>query len=387
MYRQLTQQSFDALRDLIGWVPDWVLGAGLLVLAATLAVMAHAATWASLLRIVVPRESYGRTLLLRIRSPSRLATILLAVAAAADSAAFTPAASAIVSRALVIGSIVAAGWAAWVAVGLAADLYLARIERQGGSVFLARKHLTQVRILKRAAFTLVVLVTAGAALMTIEAVRQYGVSLFASAGVAGLVVGLAARPVLANIIAGLQLAVTQPIRIGDQVIVENEFGDIEEITATYVVVRLWDWRRMVVPLSYFLEKPFQNWTRESTSIIGAVLLCVDFGAPIDAMRHELDRILRASKLWDEQVANVQVTDASAAALQVRILVSARTAGETFDLRCEVREKMMAFLRDRHPEAMPLMRRADVGRERAADARRGNDGGNGVPESRRAPSRH
>jgi small-conductance mechanosensitive channel len=219
----------------------------------------------------------------------------------------------------------------------------------------------------------VVLATTATALMTIEAVRQYGVSLFASAGVAGLVVGFAARPVLANIIAGLQLAVTQPIRIGDQVIVENEFGEIEEITATYVVVRLWDWRRMVVPLSYFLETPFQNWTRDSTSIIGAVLLYVDFAAPIDAMRQELHRILRGTKLWDQQIANLQVTDASPQALQVRILVSARNSGEAFDLRCEVREKMMAFLRDHHAEAMPLTRRLDIGRGQRAEMQASDDG--------------
>lgn len=369
MYRQLTQEGFDALRDAVGWIPDWVLGVGLLCLAAALALLLHAIVYRLLYRVARREGSYLRLLLSRVCRPSRLAVVLLAIAAAAGSAAFSPAASAAISRVLVIGSIVVAGWMAWVAVGLSADVYLARIRDQDGSDFTVRKHVTQIRILKRAAFTLVVIVTIAAGLMTIEAVREFGISLFASAGVAGLVVGLAARPVLTNIIGGLQLAVTQPIRIGDEVIVENEFGTIEEITATYVVVRLWDWRRMVVPLSYFLEKPFQNWTRDSTSIIGVVMLYVDFSAPVDAMRAELSRMLGGMPLWDKQVAALQVTDASHQALQIRILVSARTAGQAFDLRCQVREAMMAFLRDNHPEAMPLMRRLDAGRGRDENAPR------------------
>jgi small-conductance mechanosensitive channel len=386
MYRQLTQEIFDALRGLVGWVPDWALGLGVLVLSAAIAVIVHAIVWRALYRFAGAEGSYTRSLLIRVRNPSRLALVLLAVAASANSAAFSPAASEVLSRLLVVGSIVAAGWAACVAVDLAAGLYLARIKAHGTDL-LARKHVTQVRILKRAAFTLVVLVTTAAALMTIEAVRQYGVSLFASAGVAGLVIGLAARPVLTNVIAGLQLAVTQPIRIDDEVIVEGEFGTVEEITGTYVVVRLWDWRRLVVPLSYFLEKPFQNWTRETTSIIGSVILYTDFAAPIDAMREELNRVLRATKLWDEQVANLQVTDATPQALQVRMLVSARTAGQAWDLRCEVREKMIAFLRERHPESLPLLRRLDVSRERAGDGHAREDAERAERDRLKAAARH
>ena len=154
---------------------------------------------------------------------------------------------------------------------------------------LARKHVTQVRVLLRSADVLVLVITLGAALMTFEPVRQYGVSLFASAGVAGIVAGLAARPVLSNLFAGVQLAMTQPIRIDDAVIVENEWGSIEEITSTYVVVRLWDWRRMIVPLTYFIEKPFQNWTRETAALIGSAFFYLDYRAPVDAIRDKLKR--------------------------------------------------------------------------------------------------
>ena len=155
------------------------------------------------------------------------------------------------------------GWIAITATHIVAELYLLRFRLDVDDNLLARKHVTQVRVLRRVVDTLLIIVTIGAALMTFEPVRQYGVSLFASAGVAGLVVGFAARPVLSNLIAGIQLAVTQPIRIEDAVVVENESGRVEEITSTYVVLRLWDMRRMIVPLTYFIEKPFQNWTRES----------------------------------------------------------------------------------------------------------------------------
>ena len=189
--------------------------------------------------------------------------------------------------------------------------------------------------------------------MTFDPVRQYGVSLFASAGVAGLVVGLVARPLLTNLIAGIQIrATTQPIRIDDQVVVENESGRIEEITSTYVVVRLWDLRRLIVPLSVFIEKPFQNWTRESSNLIGAVLLYVDFTAPVEAMRARFMEIVQSSKLWDGQVAKLQVTDAKEGSIELRALVSARNAPQSWDLRCEIREKLVAFIRDEMPEALP-----------------------------------
>jgi small-conductance mechanosensitive channel len=194
--------------------------------------------------------------------------------------------------------------------------------------------------------------------MTFPAVRQYGVSLFASAGAAGIVVGLAARPLLSNLFAGVQLAITQPIRIDDAVIVENEWGLVEEITSTYVVIRIWDLRRMVVPLSYFIEKPFQNWTRQTGTLIGSVMLYVDYSAPVDAIREELERIVKASSHWDGDVLNLQVTDAKERTMELRAIMSAGSSGEAFNLRCEVREKLIAFLQREHPAALPR-ERSDV----------------------------
>jgi hypothetical protein len=217
---------------------------------------------------------------------------------------------------------------------------------------LSRKILTQVRLLRRTVVFGLGFLTLAAILMTIPAVRQYGVSLFASAGVAGLAVGLAARPVLSNLIAGVQLAVTQPVRLGDEVLVEGEFGTVEEIQTTYVVIRLWDLRRMVVPLSYFMEKPFQNWTRQSTSIIGAVHWYLDYATPVAAVRARFLELLKESKLWNGDVAALQVTDAKEGTVEVRGLMSAASSGAAFDLRCEVREKLIAWLQETYPHALP-----------------------------------
>ncbi len=168
-------------------------------------------------------------------------------------------------------------------------------------------------------------------------------------------VGLAARPLLSNLIAGIQLAVTQPIRLADSVIVENEFGVVEEITSTYVVLRLWDLRRMIVPLTYFIEKPFQSWTRESSRLIGTVLLQVDYTTPVERVRQRAIEIVKASPYWDGEVVSLQVTDASATAMQLRIIASARSASDAWELRCAIREQLIDFLQREFPNALPRQR--------------------------------
>jgi small-conductance mechanosensitive channel len=210
-------------------------------------------------------------------------------------------------------------------------------------------------LLKRALDVLLLFLTAGFALMSFDSVRQFGVSLFASAGVAGIAAGLAARPVLGNLIAGMQIAITQPIRLGDVLVIQGNWGTVEEISSTYVVLKIWDWRRLIVPLSYFFDNPFENWTRSSASLIGTVMLYVDYTVPVDAVRDKLNEIVRASPLWDGQVVNLQVTDAREETVEVRALVSARDSGATFDLRCEVREKLIAFLGAEYPGALPRRR--------------------------------
>jgi len=184
--------------------------------------------------------------------------------------------------------------------------------------------------------------------MTFPPIRTLGTTMLASAGVAGIVVGLAARPLFENLVAGVQIALTQPIRIDDVVQVENEYGRIEHIGATYVVVNLWDRRRMVLPLTYFIEKPFQNWTRTGAALTGAVTIYADFSVPVDAVRAALPEILGTSPLWDGDVQRVQVTDTTETAMQLRVLVSARNTSDLWDLRCEVREKLIAWLQAHYP---------------------------------------
>jgi small-conductance mechanosensitive channel len=189
-------------------------------------------------------------------------------------------------------------------------------------------------------------------------VRQFGIGLFASAGIAGIIAGLAARPVLSNLLAGVQLAITQPIRIDDAVVVENEWGRIEDITSTFVVIKLWDLRRLIVPLSYFIERPFQNWTRESSSLLGSVLIYTDYSVPVERVREKVAEIVAHSKNWDGNLAKVQVTDSRESTLELRVLVSARDSSATFDLRCEIREKLIGFLQEEYPSVLPR-RRLDI----------------------------
>ncbi len=351
------------IRDALFWAPDWAFGVVLLAIAAIVALIAHLIISKVFRRAFAERHSLLRSIFERVAGPLRLALVAFALAAVLPSTPFNPMVIDTLGRILLITFIGLAGWMAHIAMETASGLYLARFQSDSTDNLLARKHVTQVRILKRAAHTLIVMVTVGAALMTFEPVRQYGVSLFASAGVAGLVVGLAARPVLTNLLAGIQIATTQPIRIDDQVVVENENGRIEEITSTYVVIRLWDLRRLIVPLSYFIEKPFQNWTRDSTNLIGTVLLHVDFTAPIERIRAKAMEIVQGSKLWDGQMVKLQVTDAKENTIELRVLASARSHGDAFDLRCEVREKLIDFLQREHPTALPRTRQEVVAPDR------------------------
>jgi small-conductance mechanosensitive channel len=360
-----------AVRDVtnaLSFLPAWADNGLVLVLAAAISLAIH-----MVLGRVTRRALAGRPFVLslieRTRGLSRLAFVTIALALVLPTINLPPDLADASGAALRVVVVILLGWIALIAVDIAVSVYLMRFRLDADDNLLARKHVTQMRVLKRVISTVVILVTAGAALMTFSSVRQVGVSLFASAGVAGIVAGLAARPVLSNLIAGIQLAMTQPIRIDDAVSVENEFGRIEEITSTFVVVRLWDLRRMVVPLSYFIERPFQNWTREGSEIIGSVLLYLDYTAPIERIRAKAAEIADRSKFWDHKVLKVQVTDARERAIEVRVLVSAANASAAFDLRCEVREKLIAFLRAEYPDALPRARTELTLRESREDTRR------------------
>ena len=219
----------------------------------------------------------------------------------------------------------------------------------------ARKIHTQFRVLKRIVIAVVVIVAFATCLMTFERIRHLGTTILASAGIIGIVVGMAAQRTIATFIAGLQIAITQPVRVDDVVIVENEWGRIEEITLTYVVVRIWDLRRLVVPITYFIEKPFQNWTRVTADILGTVFIYVDYTVPIESIRAELHRILKDSEFWDGKVCVLQVTNTSERTVELRALMSAADASTAWSLRCQVREKMVDFIQKNYPDALPKLR--------------------------------
>jgi small-conductance mechanosensitive channel len=349
------QGALTQIRDILDWAPNNVTGAIILAIAALIAWLLHSAVAKLVRRFIKPRHPYLAGVLAGTKRLGQIGLLIVALFIALPAAPFDREITATLATLLLIAAIVLVGWTAITASHILADLYLLQFRLDVADNLLARKHITQVRVLRRVVDTLLIMVTVGAVLMTFEPVRQYGVSLFASAGVAGLVVGFAARPVLSNLIAGIQLAVTQPIRIEDTVVIENESGRIEEITSTYVVVRLWDMRRMIVPLTYFIEKPFQNWTRESSNQIGAVLLTVDYTTPVDRIRQKAEEIVKASPFWDGNLVKLQVTDADAGSMQLRVLASARSSGDAFDLRCEVREKLIDFLQRELPQALPRQR--------------------------------
>lgn len=219
----------------------------------------------------------------------------------------------------------------------------------------ARRVQTQTKVLARTASALVLLAALAFVLMTFPRARQLGTSLLASAGIMGLVVGLAAKSVFGNLLAGLQIAMAQPIRLDDVLIIEGEWGRVEEITATYVVLRIWDERRLIIPLQWFIEHPFQNWTRSSADILGTVMLWVDYTLPVATLRKKAEEMCKGSPHWDGRVCVVQVTDATDRAMQLRILVSASDSGKAFDLRCELREGLIAYIQSEFPQSLPRLR--------------------------------
>ncbi len=282
-------------------------------------------------------------------------TCLLAVLPSLPELPFNLAA--IFRQGLIMGIVLALGW---LAVGLVYVLQAATLRRYDLNAednIRARRVHTQLQLIRRLVIGFIVILDAGALLWSFDNPRiwHYGSGLLASAGVASLVLATAAKSTASNILAGLQIAFSEPIRIDDVVVVQGEWGRIEEITTSYVVIKIWDLRRLIVPLSYFIENSFQNWSRESTDILGTAFLYVDYSVPVEEVRAELERIVHPHPLWDKKVCGLQVTNLSERTMELRCLMSSHNSSSNFDLRCDVREKMMAFLRDKYPEAFPTTR--------------------------------
>ncbi|MDQ2148377.1 mechanosensitive ion channel [Alcaligenaceae bacterium C4P045] len=330
----------------------FILGFGL---AATLLAIAVHRAGIGLLRRIARRRPFTTHATTVAFGASRLCLVFFAwriVLSGAPSGVpyLTP-----ISYVVTVALILALTWLAIRCIQSISETIIAQNPFDVSDNLKARRILTQTRVLARSAYFIAGLLGFAFVLLTLPGARQFGASLLASAGVAGLVAGIAARPVLGNFIAGLQIAFSQPIRIDDVLIVNGEWGRVEEITGTFVVVRIWDERRMIVPLQWFIENPFENWTHQSSTILGTVFLWLDFGVPVDAVRTEFERLCKACELWDKRVCVLHVTDATDRAMQVRLLVSARDSGTAFDLRCHIRERMIAFIAAQYPDSLPRLR--------------------------------
>jgi small-conductance mechanosensitive channel len=320
---------------------------------------------------VLPRDrhSLGRIAVRRLRGPLGLLLPLLVLTATLSLTHLPEPSLVYAEKPLGVAIIASVAWLLVRFSSVVEELLDHRFNIQVQDNLLARKARTQIDILHRIVVFVVVVVAFAASLMLFDKVRQFGTSILASAGIAGIIIGFAAQRSLGNVLAGLQLAFSQPFRIDDVVIVEGEWGRIEEITLTYAVVKIWDERRLVLPIGYFIEKPFQNWTRVSAELLGTVFLYVDYTVPVGPIRQRLKEVLDGTELWDKRVWNVQVTNASERTVELRALVSARDSSDAWDLRCLVREKLIQFLQERYPEGLPRLRaelRRDGGTELEAD---------------------
>jgi small-conductance mechanosensitive channel len=268
---------------------------------------------------------------------------------------------AIVRQCLIMALVVALGWFAVGCVYVFQAAVLRKYDLSAENNVQARRIHTQFQLFRRIFITFIVIVDIGALLWTFNDPRiwHYGSGLLASAGIASIIVATAAKSTVANLLAGLQIALTEPIRIDDVVVVQGEWGRVEEINSAYVVIRIWDLRRLIVPLSYFIENSVQNWTRESGDIMGTAFLYVDYSIPVEDLRRQLNAIVHASPLWDKKVCGLQVTNLSERSMELRCLVSSRNASENFDLRCLVREQMAAWIQQNHPTAFPITRLAAI----------------------------
>lgn len=335
---------------------DGLTMAGTIVIAIIIGIAAHRVLYWALRRMAERRHSaFAEAVVRRTYRPAAYILPLLAILAAVPNLVLPENWATSVLRVTGLLTIGAIAWTIITTIQLWSDVIVARHRIDVEDNLVARQLGTRVDILTRAAVIIVIIVAVGMELMTFPEVRAIGTTLLASAGLAGIVVGLAARPLFENLVAGIQLALTQPIRLDDVVVIETQFGRIEEIHSTYVVVRLWDLRRLVVPLTYFINNPFENWTRRTANLLGEVYVFADWTLDVAALRAEIPKIVERSPLWDKQFQNLQVTDVTDRAVQIRALVTARNSADLFDLRCFVREEIVAYIREHQPQAMPKLR--------------------------------
>lgn len=335
---------------------NWLIAAGILVIAIVVAQIVHYVIFSILKRMARnPKRVVEASMYQHGKAPARWILYFLGILVALPAMPIPYAVKRPAEHVFGLAMIAAIAWIFILATEVLADIIAARYRVDVSDNLAARRIRTQTVVLRRIIQLVVVVLAIGVMLLTIPNVRAIGTSLLASAGVAGLVIGMAMRPTLSNVVAGIQIALTQPIRIEDAVIVEGDWGWIEEINITYVVVRTWDWRRLVLPISYFVEHPFQNWTRQTAQLIGSVYLYVDFTVPIDELRKELDRLVKSTDKWRGSVVVLQVSDVKERTIELRALADAKDAGTTWDLRCYIREGLIKFLQKNYPQSLPKTR--------------------------------
>ncbi len=334
----------------------WVQFFSLLGAAIVLGLLVHFILFGMLERIARHTPTRFDDLLVKhCRGPSRIIILLAILSISLQLLEVSPGILDFLKHFISLCFIASTAWLLVKMTFILDDFILSQYKTDDLDNLQARKIHTQLQVFKRIVIVIVGIIALTAMLMTFEKVRQLGTSILASAGVIGIIVGVAAQRTIATFIAGFQIAVTQPIRLDDVVVVENEWGRIEEITLTYVVVRIWDMRRLVLPITYFIEKPFQNWTRVTADILGTVFVYVDYTVPIQAVREELHRILQSSKLWDGKVWGLQMTNSTERTVELRALLSAPNSSTAWNLRCEVREKLIEYVRNNYPDGLPKVR--------------------------------
>lgn len=297
----------------------------------------------------------GHSIVRHSESPSRWIFPLLAVLCVLPGLPLPRTLMSALEHVSGLGLIAATAWLIILLIDVTADLMAGRYRLDVADNLTARRIQTQFQMLHRISVILVVVVTLAIMLMTFPAIKHIGTSILASAGIASLVVGMAMKGTFSNLIAGVQIAFSQPFRIEDAVVIEGEWGWIEEIGTMYVVVRIWDLRRLVLPLSYFLDHPFQNWTRSSADLLANCMIYTDYSVPVDTLRDELRRICESTPLWGGKVCALQVSDLDQHTMQLRALMDARNSSDAWDIRCLVREKMVAYLQTNHPRSLPRYR--------------------------------
>lgn len=343
-------EDVTTLAEMSTWTAWATVLAILLAVAAVLAIAARVALALIGRRRLWPRELHRRT-----RWPFRLLLLLLALTASTIVLPLDEAVVTAILHALLIALIIVGAWFLAAFFLFFVDSGTQRYRLDESDSFTALKIRTQLQIVRRLVIVVIVVVAVGAILMTFEGVRAIGASVLASAGIASIVAGLAAQSILGNLFAGVQLAFSEAIRVGDVVVVNGEFGRINQITLSYVVLELWDQRTLVLPCTYFTTTPFENWTKLRRALLGTVNFDLDWQVPVDGMRGELERVLAETDLWDGITQSVSVTDATGGMLRVRVVVSAKDSSDLWDLRCLVRERLADWLRAESPESLPLQR--------------------------------